>query len=126
MCGYVNDCEPADVFVRKIRVARRDHECFECRCEIGAGSVYRYVSGVWDGCGHSFKVCNECAMACDIFERHHDDSSVIGELEESLKYCMEEESIIDDNDCVILSESGKMWKELYDSMKKRGRIGYNL
>ena len=42
------------------RKARKDHACCECRRTIKAGTVYQYVSGIWDGEPSSFKTCPRC------------------------------------------------------------------
>lgn len=48
-------------FNETYRTARKEHRCCECRSTIRAGERYRYVSGVWDGQGCSFKQCGDCA-----------------------------------------------------------------
>lgn len=44
------------------RKARKDHVCCECRRVIKAGTVYEYVSGIWDGEPSSFKTCFRCVV----------------------------------------------------------------
>lgn len=52
--------DPPEVFREKDRVARKPHECCECRQTIEAGTVYSYASGVWEGQGESYKTCKPC------------------------------------------------------------------
>ena len=53
--------EMPSAFNETWRTARKEHRCCECRSTIRAGERYRYVSGVWDGQGRSFKQCADCA-----------------------------------------------------------------
>lgn len=56
MCDY----DPPSAFWARDRKARTAHVCYECDRPIERGTVYRYVSGVWDGRGSSFKFCQPC------------------------------------------------------------------
>lgn len=49
------------------RIARKQHRCFGCGCDIKKGESYRYTSGVWDE-PESFKHCLSCAMVIDNFK----------------------------------------------------------
>jgi hypothetical protein len=44
----------------KIRKARKDHKCVECREVIAAESKYEYTSGIWDGRASTYKTCLAC------------------------------------------------------------------
>ena len=44
------------------RKARKDHACCECRRTIKAGTVYEFVSGIWDGEPSSYKTCARCVV----------------------------------------------------------------
>jgi len=47
------------------RKARVTHVCFGCDETIRTGDRYRYLSGVWDHKGESFKHCIRCAALLD-------------------------------------------------------------
>ena len=51
---------PAQAYCEVRRVARRAHQCCECGNSILAGDTYKYISGVWDNQGASFKTCWPC------------------------------------------------------------------
>jgi hypothetical protein len=68
LSGSDGDTPSASTHVR--RKARKDHRCCECDGVITPGTVYEYVSGIWDGRPASFKTCPLCAeirshFACD-------------------------------------------------------------
>lgn len=50
-------------FDDKVRKARREHRCDECRRVIGVGEHYEYVSGIYDGGFVSNKTCRHCLDA---------------------------------------------------------------
>ena len=54
-------CDMPAVFGQEQRKARKQHKCCECGCTITLGENYAYSHGVWDGSGHSFKQCLDCA-----------------------------------------------------------------
>lgn len=57
----MSDCDnPASAYREQPRRARKDHRCCECTRPIPAGDHYKYISGVWDGQGASFKTCWPC------------------------------------------------------------------
>ena len=47
---------------KKIRTARKEHECDECGCKIKKGEEYEYVFGVWDGISVAYKTCKDCHL----------------------------------------------------------------
>ena len=49
-----------EAYTERTRIARKPHKCCECKGTILFREPYRYVSGVWDGRGDSFKFCQEC------------------------------------------------------------------
>lgn len=67
-CEIDNDWgESPECFSAKDRVARKEHQCFECGREIRKGETYRYESGIWDGEPRSYKTCQDCASVRDEF-----------------------------------------------------------
>lgn len=40
--------------------ARKEHYCGECAEVIAVGSVYEYVTGIWDGSAGTHKTCLSC------------------------------------------------------------------
>lgn len=62
MCNCDIDGDGPSVFNQQQRRARKTHQCCECRGVIPAGALYEYTSGVWDGCGASFKTCLGCVV----------------------------------------------------------------
>lgn len=66
--GYGPSC-----FSHRVRKARKEHRCCECRRIIVKGERYHYESGIWDGSADDFKTCFDCyevrsEMFCDGFE----------------------------------------------------------
>lgn len=51
-----------ECMLKRQRKARKDHVCVECRRMIKAGTVYEYVSGIWDGSPSSYKTCPRCVV----------------------------------------------------------------
>ena len=49
-----------DFFVKKIRKAKKNHICNECKSTINIGENYEYISGKWDGVISSHKTCLSC------------------------------------------------------------------
>ncbi|NCC62614.1 MAG: hypothetical protein EOM12_17135 [Verrucomicrobiae bacterium] len=47
-------------YSHKIRTARKENICCECKGIIEPGETYHYHHGVWDHVGQGFKVCMEC------------------------------------------------------------------
>ena len=69
----------------KVRTARKEHCCVECRETIAAGTKYEYASGVWDGMPDSFKTCLSCVEIRNHFacSSGWEYGSVWAQLEES-------------------------------------------
>lgn len=58
-------CElPPDFYEVREPVARKSHECCECRAKILPGEKYVRCAGVWDFEFDEFKQHMECANAC--------------------------------------------------------------
>ena len=75
-----------DVYGMKPRKARKQHVCCECRGTIVVGETYHYHHGVWDGEGHSYKVCVDCDALrdqCDLGS-HQDECTPFESLVESV------------------------------------------
>ena len=51
-----------ECMLKRQRKARKDHVCCECRRVIKTGTVYEYVSGIWDHEPSSFKTCTRCVV----------------------------------------------------------------
>lgn len=71
-CVFDSHTDAPSCWQTKIRKARREHRCSECREVIPIGARYHYASGVWDSRAHSFKTCLSCieiqahfSVACD-------------------------------------------------------------
>lgn len=58
ICSF--DYDPASVYHEKIRKARKEHICCECRETIKPGEKYEHVSGCWDGSWSTYKTCLVC------------------------------------------------------------------
>jgi hypothetical protein len=54
------DCEPAQIFNRIFRKARKPHKCCECGDEIVKGERYEYVTMLFDGRWSEYKTCLPC------------------------------------------------------------------
>lgn len=54
------DYDPAEVYERCDRKARKQHLCDECRRKINPGEKYENVFGVWEGRADTFKTCSHC------------------------------------------------------------------
>jgi len=59
-CVCVDDCEPAEFHTVVDRTARKEHTCGECRCKIGPGEQYEYVTMKYDGQFSVNKTCMTC------------------------------------------------------------------
>ena len=57
-----DDYERPSVFTRKIKKARKEHRCCECREPISVGAHYEFISGLWDSEWSTFKTCLTCAQ----------------------------------------------------------------
>jgi len=57
MCG----CDTPIGFSAREVVARKAHQCCECRREIDRGERYQRSEGVWPDGAMSFKTCLRCA-----------------------------------------------------------------
>ncbi len=66
MCDY----DEPSVCNTRVRTARKQHKCCECRWVIEPGDKYEYTSGVWDGEGMSFKTCLSCVEWKDALMAH--------------------------------------------------------
>lgn len=65
-------CEFPATYMMRVRRARKEHRCCECRGKIPKGESYNYHSGVWDGQGRSFKVCADCDLLRDELNKGRD------------------------------------------------------
>jgi len=59
MCSC-NDSNPARVFERTLRKARRGYACGECSKRIEHGDWYEEVRGLWEGGWDTFWTCLRC------------------------------------------------------------------
>lgn len=66
MMGCYCDYDPATFYeVRKIKAARKDHKCAECRRKIRAGEPYTYTTGLWEEWFGTFHTCQHCQRLRD-------------------------------------------------------------
>ena len=82
MSGY--DCDGPSAFVQTERRARKEHSCYACQETIRRGDRYRYMSGVWDGRGASYRHCLRCAGISDHLgemARKHNESPPMLDLD---------------------------------------------
>lgn len=60
------DYEPAEFYsTRRVKSARKQHQCIECRRTIKPGEGYDSTSGKWDGHFETFLWCTNCAELCE-------------------------------------------------------------
>lgn len=68
------------VFSQTMRVARKRHECCECKDAIEPGEAYEYVSGCWEGEWNEHKTCAFCASERDRMQEHMNGELAFGNL----------------------------------------------
>ena len=54
------NCEPAEFWIIKTRVARKEYKCGECKEAIAPGQKYNYWCGKGDDGFFDFKMCLQC------------------------------------------------------------------
>ena len=54
------DYDPPEFMSQRMRTARKQAKCYECRCPILPGERYEETFGKWYGDVANFKTCNEC------------------------------------------------------------------
>lgn len=64
------DYTMASLCVTKIRKARIEHKCDECRSKINPGQAYEYTFGIWDGKRDYIKTCQYCVNMRDFVKAH--------------------------------------------------------
>lgn len=64
MCR-IQDCDPWDFFHGGHRVARKKHQCMDCRRTIAPGERYHYATGLADGRWSVMKLCQHCEVAAE-------------------------------------------------------------
>lgn len=78
-CCPLSGCdEYATVYNTSVRVARKEHRCYECRDPIPRGATYEYISMLFDGCWDDFKLCLLCKEIGDHFTC--ESGRVLGEM----------------------------------------------
>lgn len=87
-----------DVFREKIRTARKEHKCSECRQPILPGEKYEHVTGLWEGHWGTFKTCSACM---ELRDRFFCAGYVFGEVLQDLKDVLNE---VDDWDLGMFDE----------------------
>lgn len=60
MIDCICDYDPAQVYRREARAARKQYCCGECGGTIMPGELYEYTFGVWDGSASTFRTCERC------------------------------------------------------------------
>lgn len=63
--GPMSDCEIAQYYVCKERVARKEHECCECSAPIEIGEKYLQVNACWEGRPSVERQHVLCEQACE-------------------------------------------------------------
>lgn len=122
MCEYSSDVGNVGgvCFAGKVRRARKARACGECGGTIVAGAHYRRMAGTSEGDIWTFNLCLPCEAVRDEFSKAHDgDRPLLGELDEALDYCVEEETRFDDDDNEIVTEAGQHWHKALDEMTAR-------
>lgn len=66
MCSC--DLEQPDFWSEKLRKARKQHTCCECRSQIEVGETYHYCSGKWEDSVNSYKTCLSCHKVRELIE----------------------------------------------------------
>lgn len=91
----MSDCQGETV-----RRARKAHRCEECRGSIVPGELYTYVSGVWDGCPDSWRMCSACTDVMHAWyrfaraEQNTPEDWSRGEMWESIQFWIDERPFI--------------------------------
>ena len=75
------DGEPAECSTVRMRKARQDYRCCECRETIPRGAEYEHVRGLWDGSWSTYRTCIVCVR---IRQDHVCGSFCVGMLREDL------------------------------------------
>jgi len=78
--------EDAELFREEFPVARKVHECCECKMIIKPGQKYQKVIGKWEGEFSTFKTCLPCY---NIRKHYCPNGYYFGELVEQLFNCLE-------------------------------------
>jgi hypothetical protein len=73
-------------FNQEHRKARKEHSCYECRCEIRKGETYQYTFGIWRGEPDYFKICSVCEWTRDKLNLDSEDDE-FGNLWENVYNC---------------------------------------
>lgn len=79
--------EQPSCYCHETPMARRAHQCCECRGEIKPGEIYHRHHGVWDGEGATYKVCADCEALKDDCDRgvgNYDDRTCFEGLRETV------------------------------------------
>jgi hypothetical protein len=66
-CVWVPDYDPAEIYWRKIRTARKPKNCEECRREIAPGERYEHVQMRYEDDWSSFATCLDCVSIRESF-----------------------------------------------------------
>lgn len=52
--------DEAKCYTERAVMARKVHQCYECREDIGRGTQHQIVSGCWEGEWRSYRFCAAC------------------------------------------------------------------
>lgn len=93
----MSNTEMPSVFSDKVRTARREHKCCECRRIIKIREKYHLFKGCWEGKWAEFKTCLECDdLRHELREFYYDDEGPpFGELDECAKEAGVEFPVVD-------------------------------
>lgn len=92
MC-FCQDSVTPSAFRSRMRRARKEHRCCECRRLIYKGDLYEYASGIWDSEPNQYKTCSRCVKAREAHLKAEGCTPAFGELPETIASCIKDESI---------------------------------
>lgn len=85
-CDCSCDCgDTPEFYEETYPVAKKRHQCCECREVINPGEKYERVAGKWEGDFLTFKTCMTCVNIRDHYCPH---GSIFGELAEQISNCL--------------------------------------
>ena len=84
---FSDDGDPPTLFGERAVTTRAPHECYECRCDIPAGSRAQYITGLWDGQWLQHWTCLSCA---DLRRLSCNGAVCYGELWDAIDYAYNE------------------------------------
>ena len=80
----IDDSEPVDFCLQKVRSARKTHTCSECRRTIQVGEKYTHSSYGVEGIVQVNKTCSHCEIAGQWLQKHC-GGYCFGQIQEELQ-----------------------------------------